>query len=835
MDLQRDVALKALPEAFAQDPDRLSRFQREAQILASLNHPNIAQVYGLTGTDQSRCIVMELVEGETLDERIRRGAIPIDEARGIARQIIEGIEAAHEKNVVHRDLKTANIKLSPDGRVKVLDFGLAKSLDAPRGDISNSPTISVAGTQAGMILGTAAYMSPEQAKGRPADSRSDIWAFGCVLYEMLAGKPAFNGESFFEILGTIMKSEPDWTSLPPSTPVPIRSLLGACLQKDPKQRLRNIGDARFALDEATTIGPTILPASTPKVSYGIAGALVVLVLAAVVLLPAIRSGDQVFSQPFRFSVSTPLATRPAAFALSPDSHFVVFSSDNALWVRPLDRLEARRLEGTENAEQPFWSPDSHWIAFIADGKLQKTSISGDTVQTICAFPFNTSGATWGVNDVILFGGNQSGLFQVSASGGMPVVVTTLDPSRKEIVHTRPQFLPDGNHFLYRAVTPEEDKAGIYVDSLKKQSPKFLVGALAAYFAPPNYLIFVRSNALFAQLLDMDSLQLEGQAVALQGRVGLSYNGAALFSVSKDVLVMRSGIFGMARLNWVNRDGEKLGSVGQAKPYRQIRLSPDERTVAVTQGDERNAVVNIWLLELATGIASPFTFHESGDPVWSPDSRRLVFDSTRNGKVDLFEKAVGDLEDKAFYESSDTPKWVDDWAVDGSIIYHMPRRGVFIVPTSGERKPKVVSEATFTLDELHTSPDGKWIAYNSDEAGRTDVHLASFPDFGNRRRVSNAGGGQPLWRKDGRELYYLGLDGTLMAVDISIFGTELRTGVPKPLFKTNIAVNTGINQYAVAGDGRKFLLIEPVEDSIQSLDILANWRSLLRPGAAAQRE
>ena len=618
LSLDRKVALKFLPDAFTGDPERMARFEREAKLLASLNHPNIAAIYGLEQAEGKRFIVMELVEGETLAQRLSKGPLPIEEALGICRQIAEGLEAAHEKGVIHRDLKPANVMITDGDKVKILDFGLAKALsdETQSVDASQSPTITEAMTQPGIILGTAAYMSPEQAKGKAVDKRADIWAFGCILYECLTGKRAFEGETVTETLAAVLTREPEWEKVPAR----VRPLLRRCLEKDPKKRLRDIGDAYALLESA----PESVPAKRPWFAWGVA---IVGVLAALVLAVLYFRQAPVEAPEICLEVNTPPTSDPLSFAISPDGRQLVFvasaEGQQRLWLRPLDQITAQPLVGTEGAKYPFWSPDSRSIGFFADAKLKRMDVSAGAPQVLAGAPFGLGG-TWNRDGVIVFVPSPlRPLYRIPASGGDPVAITRLDPPRQSGQYY-PQFLPDGRHLLY--LVGEGSDQGIYLASLDSAETKRLIAvpSLPTY-TPPGYLLFMRQGSLFAQRFNPERRELTGDSV----RVADSVGG---FSVSETgMLAYRTAGATRRRLAWFDRSGKEVGTVGATDENRlqNPELSPDGRRVAVDRVVQGNR--DIWLIETALGVPSRFTF-EAIDlyPVWSPDGSRIIFTSGRKG-------------------------------------------------------------------------------------------------------------------------------------------------------------------------------------------------------------
>ncbi|MCC6366481.1 MAG: protein kinase [Bryobacterales bacterium] len=758
--LARDVAIKVLPDAFAHDADRLARFVREAQVLASLNHPNIAAIYGI----EERAIVMELVEGPALADRIAQGALPLDEALPIARQIAKALEAAHEKGVIHRDLKPANVKVTPDGKVKVLDFGLAKLADPSDStkDAANATTV-VRGnspTLAGMILGTAEYMSPEQAAGKAVDKRSDIWSFGVVLWEMLSGGRLFAGETISHTLADVLRAPIDVSKLPASTPLPIVELVRRCLERDPKRRLRDIGEARIAIetylaDPASDASGTVMPpAVAPRMRLWpwVAAALMGVSLAAVSVVHL----REKLPEPvvIRFQIPAPEKTvysesTSSGMAISPDGTRLAFIAASEgrrmLWVRSLDSLTAQRLEGTDEASFPFWSPDSRFLAFFVPGKLRTVEASGGPPQTVCEVPNTGVGGSWNRDGVIVFGTNSSGLFRVPHSGGSAVPLTTRDTTRGEIFHAQPWFLPDGRRFLFLVNSSTPENSGIYLASLEGKERKRLVAPVqgAAYVPSSSsggngYLLFLRDGTLMALPLNARSFDPAGEALPVAEQVGFFISNP-YFSVSSDrVLVYRvRGAAGSTRLEWFDREDKGLGAVGAPGDYRGLALSPDGGRVAVSRLDAGGALnSDIWLLDVARGIPTRFSFNpgEDYDPVWSPDGNRVVFASL-SGVSDLYQKSSGGAGNEEPLLKSNLSKRPFDWSTDGRFLLYSvddpkTKSDLWILPdptgTTGTRKPRplLVTPYNETQGQFFPALSGppKWVAYCSDESGRYEVYV-----------------------------------------------------------------------------------------------------------------
>ncbi len=878
--LARDVAIKVLPQGFARDSERMARFQREAKVLASLDHPNIASIYGLEDSNGTGALVMQLVEGPTLADRIRQGPIPVDESLRIAKQICEALEYAHEHGIVHRDLKPANVKLTADDSVKVLDFGLAKAMDSDMSsiDISVSPTLTRMATQAGVLLGTAAYMSPEQAKGKSVDRRTDIWAFGCVLYEMLTGKMAFHGETVTDTLAAIIKEDPDWSKLPAATPVRVRVLLQRCLQKDPKQRLQAIGDARISLDEVLSgapdpISPVVVsaPAAKSKTLWYVSGAAGLFLVAAVVFAFLYFFPTRPAAQLMRFEIPMPAKfSQEGDIALSPDGRKLAYMGAGAdgqshLWVRSIDSLDAQPLEGTNGAGGwPFWSPDSRFVAFRVGGKLQKIDVSGGPPIALCDTTGLLGGA-WTHDDKIVFG-TLTGLMQVPAAGGSPVALTNDGPA------VAPSMLPDGRHFVFLYAADQRSGEGIYVGSVdapgEKASKKLFADLSTVVYepsssAPPGYLIFVRgataagaSGTLMAQRFDARRFELLGEAVPIGEKVSnigfsASSTGALVYEEGTQSAATggsRGNIQG--QLTWFDREGKALGAVGDPGLYRTFSLSPDGKRVALERADPQNpSNRNIWLYDFARGVTTRFTFDSNWDtgPIWSPDGNWIAFGSNRGGNFNLYQKASNLTgEDELLFKSSD-PKIPTSWSPDGHFLLYQnpyPPAQVWILPlggTAADRKPVAMEHSQFVESYGKVSPDGRWIAYTSDESGKNQIYVQPFnapPSTGSSSNgrtpitgkwmVSNSGGGTPLWERDGKQLFYLSLDGEAMAVDVNTSGI-FQAGVPKELFK----IPPGVLFWDISPDGKRFLMVAPTSSGTGTavnappkFTVVLNWQSSL---------
>jgi eukaryotic-like serine/threonine-protein kinase len=835
--LKRQVAIKALPASFETDRERLARFQREAEVLASLNHPNIAAIYGLEESASVRALVMELVEGDDLSQRLVRGAIPLVEALPIARQIADALEVAHEQGIVHRDLKPANIKVRPDGMVKVLDFGLAKALE-PVPASTDAPTISAdAVSSPGIVLGTPAYMSPEQVRGHAVDRRSDIWAFGCVLYEMLTGRRAFGGGDTADVLARVLEREPDWTHLAGSVPESVRRLVRACLQKNPRDRRQAAGDLRIDIDQIldgpTMDGPVAVRRRWDLVWLAVAAAMVV-ALAIPVLRSLLSDTGRADAQPaMRLHILTPATPAPFQFALSPDGRHLVFvaTSDGRrrLWLRHLDRTEAQPLAGTDEAQYPFWSADSRSVAFFTSNKLSRIDVAGGTPQALASAP-GGRGGTWNAEGTIVFAqGLSFSLFKVDASGGEVSDATKLEAGQSG--HRYPQFLPDGRQFLFY-VAGTVETSGIYLGSLSGEPPKRLTGADAAgAYLTPDSVIFVRQQALVVQRLDLSRRELTGEPTVLAQGVGTEAGSLGGFSVSSNGLVAyRAGGDQRSQLVWRDRAGQRLGAAAEADANNPLymELSPNGARIAVQRIVDNNT--DIWLVDVARGGSSRFTSNAANEqlPTWSPDGTRIVFSSNRTRGPHLYIKSATGAGGEETLLDTPLPKQPQDWTRDGRFLLYYEigpatGRDLWALDMTGnERTPKLVANSMFEERAGQFSPDGHWIAYETNESGRFEVVVQSFPQPRGRWPVSTNGGTQPRWSADGREIYFMALDETLMAASIvsrqgrsDATDVTLEVGKPTALFPLHMAtggIATHVRaQYDVSSDGR-FLVNEPVEES-----------------------
>ena len=859
--LNRDVALKVLPDLFASDPERLARFRREAQVLASLNHSNIAAIFGVEETGAAPALVMELVDGRTLAD-FADTPVPIAEVTAIARQIVEGLEAAHEAGVIHRDLKPANIKVRDDGTVKILDFGLAKAMGADGtrsgADPSNSPTLTAQATQLGMILGTAAYMAPEQARGRAVDKRADIWAFGVVLYEMLSGRRAFQGEDVSETLAAVLTREPDFSAVPASTPAALVALMRRCLERDPRRRLRDIGEARLALetpvsDRSATAVPA-KPSPTPKsvaawrgVTAALTGAL--LLVAGLWWQSTGRSGDAVHASVLLpRDVSFDLTLYPVV-AMSDDGSRLALVGSNSgirrLYVRRMGEFEARLLDGTENATSPFFSPDGSWIAFFADGRLKKILADGGPVMDVAAAPDNRGGV-WAGDDTIIYAPvPASPLVQVAAAGGKTTPVSTLDEKKRERTHRWPSVLPDGKTVLVTVGSVEhpDDYDDARIESVRLGTGERRVviegGRMARYVAT-GHLLYLRGKVLYAVPFDLARGQASSSAVpVIDGVSGDVITGAANYSLSRSgaiAFVPGDPSGGVRKLAWVDLKGAPTPIEAAPALYTDPHVSPDGRRVALSlvAGSHRD----LYVVDTARSTSSRVTSEgENRTPLWSPDNRLvyIAYDRLRNVSIVMRRLADGSGSAESIAEVPGQA-YAEDLTRDGGTLLLSANtstaRGVFEIfrlPLTKGSKPELIASAPDQdAYQPAISPDGRWLAYASYESTRAEVYVQSYPSGGNRMKISTAGGLEPRWAANGKALFYTQAN-SLMMVPIEP-GAAFLPGKPRMLFGglTPPATDSG-QTYSVDPKGERFLMLRPAREDAgpPEVRVILNWFSTLQ--------
>ena len=849
--LAREVAIKILPDAFASDPERLARFEREAKTLASLNHPHIAAVYGFEKSGGTQALVMELVEGEDLSRRIARGALPLDEALPIAKQIAEALEAAHEQSIIHRDLKPANVKLTRDGQVKVLDFGLAKMLDGEPSPSSDtlSATIGVHATSAGIILGTAAYMSPEQARGRPVDRRTDVWAFGCVVFEMLAGRAAFAGDTVSDTIAAILEREPDMHAVPTATPLAVRRVITRCCEKNLKRRFHDIADARIEIEDALAWKPTGAPAGavepvrvrSPSIWFG-AGAVLALAMAVPIALATRQPPESLPTIRFDIDAASP---SPSELAVSPDGRYLATNSVTGLWIRRLDRTAGQVVAGTAGATYPFWAPDSRIVAFFVDGKLKKVDPFGGPVQTLGEAP-NGRGGAWNRDQIILFAPAADGpLFRVSAAGGVVAPQTSLDRTRLEVAHLYPSFLPDGKHFVYLAKSSDPANTGLYVGSLDSRETKRVVAtSRKAMFVAPSTVLFMRENTLMMQAFDAQRLDVRGDPSPVAEQVeNFPLNLAAAFSASDTGVLAYQGRSDARQLFWLDRSGRRLSAIGPTGPYLNVAQSPDGERLAFDREDSPGSG-DIFISDLRLGTTSRFTFDPALDgwPLWSRDGARIVFNSARNGGIwNLYQKAANGSGPEELLVRSESDKLPIGWSADGRTLVYQQRDpktqwDLWMVSLDGDRKPVPLLATPFNEYMADLSADGRWLAYVSDESGRSEIYVQTFPPSGSKWQISYTGGVQPKWRRDQKELFFMGAGGDLMAADVAIGRTAgvaaLETGPPVKLFQANVFLGWPKNSYEPSADGQRFVVNLLPTGTSPAVTVVVNWQAV--PGAREER-
>ncbi len=881
--LGRDVALKVLPAAMAHDPERMARFQREAQVLASLNHPNIAAIYGMEDSADLRALVMELVEGATLAERIcptpafssggaglkaaattgaQRGALQPDECLQVAKQIADALEYAHERGVVHRDLKPANVKITSEGVVKILDFGLAKALAGERvaGDVSSSPTLSGQATQAGIILGTAGYMSPEQAKGKAVDRRADIWAFGCVLYEMLSGRKAFGGETTTDVLAAVVIKEPEWATLPPDTPPAIRNLLRRCLQKDAKQRLRDIGDARITIEEALAGGTDVPPVTVHGQDARATGSQRpplqpwrhALPWAAVWALSMALIGGLVGSWQARRSAAPPqvlrlvindtsgLTTLPA---ISPDGRVVAYARQpssggparGTLLVRALDQFSETLIPGTQEAGHAFFSPDGSWIGYASPQGLMKVPAGGGTPQLICAANSGAE-AVWGPGDTIVFYGGVKdgslwpGLMRVSAQGGTPEVLTTVDASGGEFRDAWPTTLPDGDTVLFTANTKEGTR--IEAVSLRTRQRRIVrAGGAFARYDPAGYLLYWASPShnLLAAPFDAKRLEFTGAPVTVIEGVEITPTRSMFFDLSRNgTLIYVPDTTGSLedKVVWVDRKGESTPVMDTVAEWVQPRLSPDGERLLLRKVQTN---CDLWVYDLRRRVLTRLTFeNDNHDPLWMPDGKHVVFD-VPNGSVRGLMWQAGDGSGKAQALIPGVQDFIpSSWSGDGRFLaltlFGQSASQIWVVAKDGPPEPRLFHQNSFNEAWPSFSPDGRYLAYSSDESGRSEIYISPFPGPGAVTQVSAEGGINPLWSRDGGELFYE--NGPKMMVVKVATQPRLSVGVAQELFQGDFGGHFGSGfrrsffgrEYDVAPDGKRFVMVQPVGQAASLPDI-----------------
>ncbi len=897
--LGREVALKVLPAAVSNDAERMARFEREAQVLASLNHPNIATIHGLEEAADSktaqpfasaqdkpgvaalsiRALVMELVEGPTLAEQIALGPLPLEEVLPIAKQIAEGLEYAHERGIIHRDLKPANVKLKVDGpeavgagKVKILDFGLAKALSDDTGtqDVSHSPTLSIAATKAGLILGTAAYMSPEQARGKAADRRADIWSFGVVLFEMLTGRQMFTGETATDIMAAVVRAEPDWNALPANTPRRVRELLRRCLTKDSRLRLQAIGEARIAIEQAIANPEAAESAAQVITTAGVAQQAWLRLAPWAIAVIAIgfaafsfwRTAPTAENSATRFAIPLPPGAALGApnclnLAISPDGNQIAFvlttEGTTQITLRAANALDLMPVPGSEGGVCPFFSPDSKWVGFVSGGTMKKVRLAGGSPLDVS--PMDTSdfrGAAWLTSEMIVFSENASApLSVVSANGGTPKPLTTLVAEKKERTHRWPFALPGGKAVLFTVGTSDspdnydDSRIDAVVVTTGERKTVLKGGSIAKYLPTTKQLIFAKGGSLYAIAFDEDKLECRGEPEpALQGVQGNVTTGAVSFAVSSNgSLVYMPGVGGQAerKLVWFDRQGKVEALPAPLRAYADPRISPDGRHLAVAIVSGRNSAV--WTYDIERNSLNRLTFDISISPLWSPDGKRIAFLGQQPGRPTRIEwkLADGSGESEVLCEMPN-PGNPESFSPDGkwmavAMETAQNQGDIFVVPLQGDRKPQPFVSGP--AQEVHPSfsPDGRWLAYESGETGRNEIYVKPFPAAAGRWQVSFEGGQEPRWAADGKEMFFRAATG-LMSVTVETSGNAFRSGTPRLIAKRTFDVyGSNSSTYVVSKDGKRFLQIVPgaAQGSAAGLEVVLHWADELKRQSSIEKK
>ncbi len=859
--LDRTVAIKVLSPAFSDRPERRQRFEREARSISSLSHPHICTLYDVGHQDGIDFLVMEYMEGETLGQRLGKGPLPVEQLLRIATEIADALDKAHRQGIVHRDLKPGNIMLTKAG-AKLLDFGLAKALLGPAtANLTETATASKSLTAEGTLVGTFHYMAPEQLAGKEADARSDMFAFGAVLYEMATGKKAFEGKTQASVIAAILERDPPPVStLQPMVPQLLDRVVKVCLAKDPEERWQTAHDLELQLH---WIAEADLQAGVPAAVRARRRnrerwAWMATVLVLLAIMAAVYSRKPLTSKGATWSfILAPEKTSFSYFAgpvvVSPDGRGVAFVATTAegkdlLWVRPLDAPNAQALPGTEGASYPFWSADNRSLGFFAGGKLKAMEASGGPIITVCDAP-GARGGAWNRDGVILFAETWTVIYRVPASGGVPTEVTKFDRSRNEPSHRWPYFLPDGRHFFYLAANftgGTAESASIYVASLDSQESKLLFHARSNIAYTPGYLLFERNRTLMAQPFDEKHLEIRGQPIPIAEQVQydeLVWRG--VFSSSETgILAYQGGNIGAnSRLVMFDRAGRQVKTIGAPGDYITHRLSPDGQNLGVAVFDASFGNYELWLFDLSRGKMTRLTFDPSRSvyPVWAPDGSTIVFAENKKGTYNLFERRSDGMGGEGLVLESNSSLYPTAWSTDGRFIaYNTNSPGkskteLWLLPRFGDRKPYAFLHGPFNVGQGNFSPDGRWMAYSSDESGRGEVYVTPFPGGGSKWQVSLAGGLNPIWRRDGKELYYLAADSQLMAAEVDTRGSVFQVGAVRPLFRVllktgalrlDLSPTSGQIGYDASPDGKWFIVNSPPEGSPPPITLITNWTAKL---------
>ena len=877
--LERNVAIKILSSAFVDDSERVTRFQREAKVLASLNHPHIAAIYGLEQTEHVTALVMELVEGEDLAQRLQRGPMPLDETLPIAKQIAEALEAAHERGIIHRDLKPANIRLRPDGTVKVLDFGLAKAVvsDVERPDLFDSPTVTAVATRAGTIMGTAPYMSPEQAKGRSVDRRTDLWAFGVVLYELLTGTRAFTGDSVAEILAHVLTQAPNWALLPPDTPAPIRTLLRRCLEKNPTRRLDSAAALRLEIEDAMVAPTGVTTVDGPesprrRITWAIATVVAGALVGALAMWALTRNGLPASAPPMRLTITFPpsemmeLSWRGRDIAFSPDGRYLAYQSRGQLMLRALDQLDAMRLSSVTGGRTPFFSPDSRWIGFFDGGDLKKVAVTGEPVITLSRELGSPEGGTWADDGTIVVSSEDGniGLMKVPAEGGQATVLTKTEAAHKG--HRTPSMLPGGRGVLFTVwANAPEDRQLAVLDLKSGQQKTLLRGGAAVEYLDTGHLIYATmgsqgtgalSGTLWVVAFDLDRLALRGEPVRVSENLQVDMASAANYAVSRTGALVYVPARPLARsFVWVDRTGRETAIDGLPPgPYQTMGLSPDGTRVAFASEDRE---FDIWAWDFARASLTRLTFGDSFDylPRWTPDGQRIVFQSDRHGRPNVYSLASDGSGPVERLTTSNNDQYPNSITPDGTAVLFCelrpktgfdilrlpiaPRHSAGMAAMSAEHPSETTSLVTSPSAEYaaNISPDGRYIAYQSAESGgRFAVYVRPYPDVSKGRwQISPEAGLMPVWARSGRELFYLDESNTLMVVPVQTSGPQFSSGRPTKVFDRKYSGD--FYSYDVTPDGLRFLMMKESDagdrEHRASMVVVLNWLEELRSRMPAQ--